>query len=193
MNCWNHEEKPAVATCVVCKKNYCKACFGIVGETESPVCPKCVNEGAKEYLANLVTHKKKNKTFLTISIIAYVIGMIIFMLSYSGSDTGVIITALALMGIPAVPMALRFSCWVDDNNPERYVTDGNTIRKGVNNIGCGTQIILALVVVSLGIVITPILMIITGCRINTATKNIIEQQSRVYSDKELREVLSDLA
>jgi drug/metabolite transporter superfamily protein YnfA len=191
MQCWNHEGKSAVGTCVVCNKNYCKSCFEFTTGGDPLICPRCLNENNKEYLAGLEKRKTEGKTFLIISAIAYVIGLLIFALS-GDNESGPRIVGLACMGIPAIPMALRFSFWVDDHNPERYETDGTTIRKGLNNMGCGSQILLAGIVVLLGIAITPILMLITCFKISKTGEKIEEARSRVCSDEGLKQILARL-
>jgi hypothetical protein len=89
MNCYNHPEEVAVASCVDCGKGLCKACAGLY---QLPICNECNLKRVKNDKGNLI------KIYLP-SIVLFIIGIIIGTSNLGDFFLGIIL-GYVFAGIP---------------------------------------------------------------------------------------------
>lgn len=77
MNCYNHPEKVAVASCVDCGKGLCKECASLY---QIPICNECNLKRVKNDKGNIT------KIYLP-SILLFILGMLLGIFGYNGSYT----------------------------------------------------------------------------------------------------------
>lgn len=194
MNCWNHPNRAAVATCHVCHKSYCKSCIELSTHPGSePLCPACLCSNNKTYLADLKMEMDASVKSLKSAKIFYLLGLAFLLISFlvsSGLNGGIIVGAI-LMGIPAFKTGVRFAAYVERNNPERYVQTDSGYRKGIWNAGFGTFVFNVIICVILGIIITPIRMIKLYNSIKQMDAQISTIETTWFWDSDLQTFLAE--
>ena len=70
MNCYNHEDRPAVASCQVCRKNLCREC----ADKYSPIlCDDCYSSLRKQEFESLKQARRKIIRTFIISVVLFVL------------------------------------------------------------------------------------------------------------------------
>ena len=183
MNCYNHPNRPAVATCHVCHKNYCKSCIELSTQPRSePLCPACLCSNNKAYLADIRMEREASVKSLKTAKILYFPGLVFLPIFFP--------IGFILMGIPAFKTGLRFAAWVERNNPERIVQTDSGYTKGIWNAGFGTFIFNIVICFLLGVIITPVRMIKLSKTIKQMDAEISNIENTWFFDLDLQDFLA---
>ena len=192
MNCYNHGERAAVATCTACGMNYCKACIDRTGSKE-PLCPKCCIDGmraefvnAKQNLETAKAIAGKNETSLIVFPILYVIGLVIMLSARQFPNNEIAnLLGFVIMGIPAISAALTFG-----RDTAKYTEGGFLLKVVAFLFGMA-------VVILLGFAITPLVIITRLFKISSYKKAIEEAEAlcekinkAICSDQDLQELIA---
>jgi len=89
MNCYNHPEEVAVASCVDCGKGLCRTCAGLY---QIPICNECNLRRVKNDEGNII------KIYLP-SIVLFIIGIIIGISGYHSFGMGIFLGYI-FAGVP---------------------------------------------------------------------------------------------
>lgn len=160
MNCRNHPNVGATASCAECGKNICNDCTHMLAK--EPLCLDCYRRECYGYLEETKKASSKNKRSLVALIIFYIIGIILIIMGLtSGEDAGV----LALYGALCCGLPVGISGWKVAGKAHRdyeskhgasyTITDSGVYK----DQGLGGKILMFVLGVCFGVIYTPIKII----------------------------------
>jgi len=166
MNCAKHADRPAVAQCTTCGAGLCSECvavdkeYGNEGET---LCPDCLAKDWQNYLTDLNKRRRKTLTRIIVSSILYICGVILFIGFFTVEKDSILMLVLALVCC-GIYTGITWRKAAQDSHDEyerkhgvEYtITDSGVYR----NDGFWMKLVFFFIGTALGVVITPIRVII---------------------------------
>ncbi len=179
MKCRKHSDQEAVGQCVQCGAGVCAECAELTKDfsINGLLCADCVKQ---LYIEGIDKNKKENKKLLTnsiLSIILYIIGAILIIVSltpWKGQDSFILIC----FGVLCCGVFSGISGWktmkktnedFDNKYGEEYIVDENGIHKNNHII---LNVILFLIGTVFGVIATPIRVIINFVDISSNKREI---------------------
>lgn len=187
MECERHPERGAVAQCAECGAGVCKECAEKTAFTKGDYGTLCVDCLCAKANKAVEIYKKDNKSRLIriiVSSICYAIGLFLIIAAFVGSggiDVVALICGIAMCGfytgITWHKAAVQAHRQKEMEEGIQYVIDenGNIERKD----GFWMKIIMCLVGTVIGVVFTPIRIIIDSVQIKRGKQSIAELSSMI--------------
>ena len=176
MNCAKHPAQPAVAQCSACGAGMCSDCVSVsneYGNEGENLCPSCLIQDWENYLADVAKRKRKTLTRLIVSIILYIFGVILFISFFTVEQNSILMLVLALIfcGIYTGITWRKAAKESHEDYERKHGVEYTVTSTGVyRNDGFWMKLVFFFIGTALGVVVTPIRVIIDAVTLSKYKK-----------------------
>lgn len=176
MNCYKHPDRTAVTTCSNCGAGMCSDCVAIdkeYGNEGETLCPSCLAQDWQSYLTDIAKRRKKTLIRLIVSILLYIAGAILFIGFFTVEQNSILMLVLAFV-FCGIYTGLTWHKAAKDSHEEyerKHGVEYTITDTGVyRNDGFGMKLVFFIIGTVLGVIITPIRVIIDGVTLHKYKK-----------------------